>query len=158
MGYCYIRNSCGVGMVVCMDRSGQPDSDHWQTPQWLYDKLDKEFHFDFDPCPLHADFDGLKVEWGKSNFVNPPYCRSQKGKAGKDDFIKKAYHEWRKGKTCVLLIPAATGTRAFHKYIYPYAEIRFLEGRIAFVAPDKPRASKATKKGKHDSMIVVFRG
>ena len=27
-------------------------SSHWATPKWLYDELDKEFHFDFDPCPL----------------------------------------------------------------------------------------------------------
>jgi len=27
-------------------------SPHWATPKWLYDELDKEFHFDFDPCPL----------------------------------------------------------------------------------------------------------
>lgn len=25
-------------------------TDEWETPQELYDKLDKEFHFDLDPC------------------------------------------------------------------------------------------------------------
>jgi len=144
-------------MVIKMDRSGQPDQDNWQTPQWLYDELDKEFSFTFDPCPLYADFDGTAIEWGNSNFINPPYCKSTSSKKGKDDFIKKAYHQWKKGKTCVLLIPAATGTKVFHEYIYPYAEIRFVRGRIAFVEPIKPRNSKATKKGKHDSMIVIFR-
>jgi len=39
----------------------------WATPEWLYKELDKEFHFDFDPCPLYgaqSESDGLSVEWG----------------------------------------------------------------------------------------------
>jgi hypothetical protein len=27
------------------------DKKYWLTPPDIYDKLDKEFHFDFDPCP-----------------------------------------------------------------------------------------------------------
>jgi len=46
------------------NRDGLVTSDHWETPKWLYEKLNDEFGFDFDPCPLNADFDGLKVEWG----------------------------------------------------------------------------------------------
>ena len=42
--------------------------DDWATPDYLYDELDKEFNFDFDPCPLHADFDGLECEWGGGKF------------------------------------------------------------------------------------------
>lgn len=134
-------------------RSGDEETDHWQTPAWLYDQLNAEFGFDFDPCPLRATFDGLSVEWGVSNFINPPYNRVDKPK-----FIKKAYEEWKKGKTCVLLIPAATGTKQFHELILPNAEVRFLKGRVAFVAEHLPRTAPATKKGKHDSMIVIFRG
>jgi site-specific DNA-methyltransferase (adenine-specific) len=135
-----------------VDRSGKENSDHWQTPKYLYDELNKEFNFDFDPCPLHATVDGLTIEWGKSNFINPPYNRVDKPK-----FILKAFNEWKKGKTCVLLIPASVSTNQFHDLILPYAEIRFPKGRIAFVAEDKPKDSKATKKGKHDSMIVIFK-
>ena len=38
--------------------------DNWATPTDLYEQLNNEFNFDFDPCPLFADFDGLKSEWG----------------------------------------------------------------------------------------------
>lgn len=41
--------------------------------------------------------------------------------------------------------------------ILTHAEIRFQRGRIAFVAANMPRNAKATKKGKHDSMIVIFK-
>lgn len=152
------------------DRSGAENDDHWQTPQWLYDQLDAEFHFDFDPCPIHSSFDGLTMSWSKSNFINPPYNRIDKPK-----FIKKAYDEWMLGKTCVLLIPSATGTSQFHDLILPNAEVRFHRGRICFVPPELPRnatekqvreflqrkypdgKTKHSGKGKHDSMIVIFR-
>lgn len=133
------------------NRDGSKINDHWATPKWLYDKLNAEFNFDFDPCPLNADFNGLMVEWGKSNFVNPPYNRIDKPK-----FIQKAFDEWRKGKKCVLLIPAATGTKQFHDLILPYAEIRFLKGRIAFAGYNSKGEYTTKNKGKHDSMIVVF--
>lgn len=64
---------------------------------------------------------------GGSNYINPPYNRRDKPK-----FIKKAFDEWKKGKTCVLLIPSATGTKQFHELILPHAEVRFLKGRVAF--------------------------
>lgn len=136
-----------------LDRNNNVCSDHWQTPDWLYNLLNDEFNFDFDPCPLHADFNGLEKEWGKSNFINPPYNRVDKPK-----FIQKAFDEWKKGKTCVLLIPAAVSTKQFHELILPNAEIRFPKGRIAFKGFNKDGIYTDKQKGKHDSMIVIFRG
>ncbi len=48
---------------------------YWLTPPQLYAELDAEFSFDFDPCPhpVPPGFDGLTCEWGKSNYVNPPF-------------------------------------------------------------------------------------
>lgn len=131
-------------------RDGSQEYDHWATPIELYGELNREFHFDFDPCPLMAEFDGLIVPWGKSNFINPPYNRVDKPK-----FIQKAYFEWKKGNTCVLLIPASVSTAQFHELILPNAEVRFLRGRVQFLK-NGDRNSKG--KGKHDSMIVIFRG
>jgi len=136
-----------------LNRDGLENSDHWATPKWLYDELNSEFNFDFDPCPLHADFDGLLTEWGKSNFVNPPYNRIDKPK-----FIKKSFDEWKKGKTCVLLIPASVSTKQFHDLILPNAEIRFIRGRVAFLGTNTKGEYTETKKGKHDSMICIFKG
>lgn len=28
-------------------------SDNWETPKEFYNKLNSEFNFDFDPCPLN---------------------------------------------------------------------------------------------------------
>lgn len=136
------------------NRDGSEPNDHWATPTWLYAKLDAEFNFDFDPCPLNPTFDGLSPsrEWGRTNFVNPPYNRRDKPR-----FIQRAYDEWKAGATCVLLIPAAVSTKQFHDLIYPHAEIRFLRGRVAFVGTNTKGEKVSTAKGKHDSMICAHR-
>lgn len=110
-----------VSKVLFSSKNG-----NWTTPKWLYDLLDGEFNFDFDPCPLNPTFDGLKIEWGKRNYVNPPYGR------GVIEWIRKGFEEWCKGKLVVFLLPVRTDTFWFHEYLYPEAEIRFIKGRLKF--------------------------
>ena len=98
----------------------------YKTPDKLFLELNKEFAFTFDPCPLNPKFDGLKIEWGKRNFVNPPYGREIK------KWIKKGYEEWLKGKIVVFLIPSRTDTKWWHEYIMKANEIRFIKGRLKF--------------------------
>lgn len=98
----------------------------WKTPTAVYDKLNDEFEFDFDPCPTDPDFDGLAVEWGNRNFVNPPYGREI------PKWIKKGYEESKKGKLVVFLIPSRTDTRWWHDYVMKAKEIRFIKGRLKF--------------------------
>lgn len=125
----------------------------WATPKEFCDELNKEFNFDFDPCPLFADFDGLEIEWGERNYINPPYSRKLK-----DAFVKKAIEEASKGKLCVLLLPVSTSTILFHDYIQPNAdEIRFVKGRIKFVGINTFGEKVTNKVGMHDSMLVVLK-
>ena len=92
----------------------------------LYQALDAEFSFDFDPCPSKPTFNGLEIEWGKVNYCNPPYGYEI------TKWIEKGYKEWKKGKTVVFLIPSRTDTRWFHNYIMKADEIRFIKGRLKF--------------------------
>ena len=49
-------------------------SDEWATPQYLFDSLNEEFHFDLDPCATEQnhkcekyftlDQNGLEKSWG----------------------------------------------------------------------------------------------
>jgi len=132
------------------------NSDNWKTPKELYDKLNEEFNFDFDPCPYSEAeplFDGLSISWGKSNFINPPYSRKLK-----DAFVKKAIEESRKGKLCVLLLPVSTSTILFHEYILPNKkEIRFLKGRVSFEGYNTKGEYVTKSKGMHDSMVIVLK-
>jgi len=126
--------------------------DDWATPDYIYDELNKEFNFDFDPCPLNPKFDGLEIEWGKSNFINPPYSRKLK-----EQFIRKAFEESKKGKTCVMLLPVSTSTIIFHEIIYPNTKLRFLKGRVKFIGINTRGEKVNNKSGMHDSMIVIFK-
>jgi len=140
------------------------NEDNYATPPEFYEELNKRFNFDFDPCPYNENEIvncGLKIDWGKSNFVNPPYSQKLK-----EEFIKKGVEEMKKGKVCVFLIPVSTSTKLFHEWIKPYAtEIVFVKGRIKFGKRDEngnfflPLNDKGkTQSGTKNSMVVVFDG
>lgn len=133
-------------------------SDNWATPKYLYDILNKEFCFDFDPCPLFTGKitrknDGLLREWGGVCYVNPPYSKGLK-----EAFVIKAIEESKKGKLCVMLLPVSTSTKLFHDIILPNISepIRFLKGRVKFVGINTKGELVNNKAPMHDSMIVIF--
>lgn len=89
--------------------NGSDGKHYWLTPPGLYQHLDNEFHFDFDPCPYPKpdDFDGLTCEWGERNYVNPPFgsivhCGRKKGPTA---WMRKAIEEHCKGKLSVVVYP-----------------------------------------------------
>jgi len=104
-------------------------SDSNATPKWLYDNLNKEFQFTFDPCPLEPTFNGLEVPWKESNFVNPPF--SDIGA-----WVEKAVFEHFKkqgasGKS-VFLIPFRPHTKYWRMVFQFASEVRILTEQIRF--------------------------
>ena len=91
------------------DGSGADSKHYWITPPELYKKLNDEFHFDFDPCPYPRPigFDGLTCDWGKSNYVNPPFgsILHNGKKKGPTAWARKALEEKKKGNYSVLVYP-----------------------------------------------------
>ena len=72
--------------------------------------IEKLFHIEFKNVLENEILnEGLKIEWGESNFVNPPY--TQKLKEG---FIKKGVEEMKKGK------PAGQISLAFDMFENPH--------------------------------------
>ena len=113
---------------------GTRNSDHYATPKAFYTKLDAEFHFDLDPCPLHATRDGLTIPWKGNIYVNPPYSNIQA-------FLEKGLEELRKGnaKIIVYLLPVRSDTKYWHEIILKHAdEIRFVKGRLNFNEKKSP--------------------
>ena len=116
----------------------------WKTPKYVYDYLDREFFFIFDPCPSNPQWNGLKMKnWSAMNFVNPPYGRKELPK-----WIKKGIEEQKKKHYSVFLIPSRTDTKWFYKMFENASEIRFVVSRIKFVG--------AKNSAPFPSMIVVF--
>ena len=118
-------------------------TDRWATPAAVYGELDREFRFNFDPCPLDGEDDGLLPlysSWtGKRVFCNPPYG------PGLDKWLRRGLE----AELAVFLIPARTDTRWFHEIVMPKAkEIRFLRGRLKF--------GDAVNSAPFPSMVVVF--
>lgn len=116
----------------------------WATPTGVYEKLNDEFHFDLDPCPLHGledEINGLLMSWaGKRVFCNPPYG-PQIGR-----WLEKAHEP----ELAVFLIPARTDTRWFHNLVLGRAsDIRFIRGRLKF--------GNAKSSAPFPSMVVVYR-
>lgn len=105
------------------------------TPESLFTALDDLYHFDFDPCPLHGleeGFDGLNSDWGKMNFVNPPYSSIR-------PWIEKALDEIKNGNSSVFLITCRTNTKYWHELIFPNATgILLLDKTVKFGGFQKP--------------------
>lgn len=107
----------------------------WETPQWLFDLLDKEFHFDIDVCASESNHkcknyyskidDGLKQKWQGTCWMNPPYGREL------PQWISKAKSESGSGALMVCLVPARTDTEWWWNNCIE-GEIRFIRGRLKF--------------------------
>lgn len=145
-------------------------SDEWSTPQYLFDTLNEEFHFQIDLAatlnntlceeylgPDHfVEFmrDALIVLWitlGSVGWCNPPYSKCR-------EFVAKAAEERLKGFTTVMLLPSRTDTRWFHDYVWDRTthrpregvELRFVKGRLKF--------GGASNSAPFPSLIVIFHG
>lgn len=79
----------------------RPAHGYWKIPPEVFDPLNAEFEFNFDPCPFPrpAGFDGRTADWGTSNWVNPPFW------GGLAYWTRKAIAEQQKGNTSVLIAP-----------------------------------------------------
>jgi len=142
------------------------DSTEWETPDELFNELDKEFNFNLDPAATSGNAktdhfydiksDGLTKPWFIHRFLeltpekgrvfcNPPYGRNV------GEWVKKATEEVENGNAelVVMLLAARTDTKWFHRYIYNKVEIRFIEGRVKFKGTKYPAP--------FPSMIVIFK-
>lgn len=102
---------------------------YWLTPPEIYQKLDKEFHFDFDPCPYPKAKNGLVGPWGKMNYVNPPFRKRDGDGKGPTAFVRKAIEESSKGRSSFLVLPVQSYVNLL---LEAGAELRSL-GRIRWL-------------------------
>lgn len=142
------------------DGNGEDGKHYWLTPVKLYEQLDDEFNFDFDPCPYPKpdDFDGLTCEWGQSNYVNPPFGSiihqgpgdSKPKKKGPTAWVRKAIEEHKKGKDVVLVYPV---DKWLLMLVEAGAEIRNL-GDVKWCATEDGSEGKGT--GRHIAQFTLI--
>jgi len=140
--------------------NGGDGKHYWLTPLDLYECLDAEFGFDFDPCPfpLPDGFDGLTCEWGQSNYVNPPFGSiiHQGKKKGPTAWVRKAIEECRKGKTVVLVYPVDKWVLMLLREILgDHADVRNL-GDVRWLATEDLSQGKGT--GRHIACFILRGG
>ena len=134
--------------------NGANGKHYWLTPTELYDELNDEFNFDFDPCPypLPDGFDGLTCEWGKSNYVNPPFGSiiHEGRKKGPTAWARKAIEEYKKGKAVVLVYPIDKWVLMLLKEMG--SEVRNL-GDVRWLSTEEGLPGKGT--GRHIACFVL---
>ncbi len=123
--------------------------DEWETPNYFFFLLNREFNFTLDPCAslenrkcekfYSIEEDGLKQDWsGETVFVNPPFSHIS-------EWVKKCFLESQKPRTkVVMILPSRTDTRYWHDYIMKAKEIRFCKGRVNFLLNGKKPKNSST--------------
>ena len=137
-------------MEKALFESGKTD---WETPDWLFERLNREFSFTCDVCAtventkvvnfISPDVDALMMDWSGMCWMNPPYGRE----------ISVWMHHARQHAmsgycTVVCLVPARTDTQWWWNTAR-HGEVRFLKGRLKFKG--------AENSAPFPSAIVVFR-
>lgn len=117
----------------------------WTTPATIFDPLMAEFAFDLDGA-ASAD-NALLPEWsegsdtwqGRRVFCNPPWSNIP-------PFLELAVT----ADVAVLLVPARTNAKWFHRALELGAEVRYFMG--------KPRFGDAKWNSPVDCLLLVWRG
>lgn len=134
------------------------NKEDWETPQELFEELNKEFNFEIDvaasdenaklPKYYTKKKNALNEVWEGNVFCNPPYGK-QLAK-----WVKKAHDEYERdqNRVIVLLIPARTDTSYWHDYIFGKAIIRFLRGRLKFEVSGQAAINAAP----FPSAVIIF--
>lgn len=145
-----------------IDTSNRTDKRHyWLMPPDKLKTLNDEFQFDFDPCPFPRPegFDGLEVDWGQSNWVNPPFTgmikEKGKRKIGPMAWARKALVEKQKGKTSVLIFPIYQ-VRVISFLEDMGAEIRWM-GKIRWLAVEDCQPNPAASSSIQPCILMIVR-
>lgn len=138
-----------LGECVGSD-AGRPKR-YWQTPPEIMTKLQEEFNFDYDPCPhpRPKDFDGLEIDWGKRNWVNPPFT------GGVSKWVRKAIRERDNGNMSVIILPIYQ-VRAISILEDADAEIRYA-GKIRWLALEDGEPNPCKLQDIQPCLLLILR-
>lgn len=130
-----------------VDWYGGERRQNWATPQSFFDPLHEEYGFTLDGAsetgngllPRSSTADDPIPWMGERVFCNPPWSNI-------GPFVEKV----AEADLAVLLVPARTNARWFHRALELGATVRFFPKRIRFVGADNPCPV--------DCVLLVFGG
>ena len=125
------------------------NSDEWETPSDLFNKLNNLFHFTLDACANNENKkcdnyfskkdNGLIQKWEGIVWCNPPYSDV------KTWVVKASKLE---AETCVFLVPARVDTKWFQNNIKQASVVCFIKGRLKF--------SNSKNSAPFPSCLIIF--
>jgi phage N-6-adenine-methyltransferase len=128
---------------------------NYETPDWFFQSLCKEFRFSFDLCATKKSSkcksfygpidDALSQDWFLLPgwlWINPPYSPLE-------PWIQKIQREAQLGAKIVALVPPVVCTNYFVEFLP--SEIRFIVGRINFFAHGVEVVGN-----RQDSCLMIF--
>ena len=168
----------GVRVVSVIPQAQTPNggSMEWRTPRLLFDWLNSRFGFEYDAfashdnalCGIYSTIegtyghsagdplaidprDGLDYPWSDWRvFLNPPYSRGLIEKC-----VRKAHDERNNASIIVALLPAATESKWFQRFIIePRHHIEWLPRRVRFINPETGEPGNSPTTG---HVVVIFR-
>ena len=130
---------------------------NYETPQWVWYRLNEYYGFTTDPCTTKENPLGCKVfftpenngldwkKWQGKVFINPPYSRDTQHL-----WVKEAIRYFKEtGNTVVMLLPSRTEVRLYQDIIYKNMSfINFIGKRLQF--------NNSENSAPFGSAIVVF--
>jgi len=99
-----------------------------KTPTHLLDKLNCKYAFDFDPCPIEPTHDAMLINWGRTNYINPPFKHAHA-------FVAKAVEQAiQYNNKSVVLIPVPITSGWFSRVLESHCikKIIFLRSGLKF--------------------------
>lgn len=135
------------------------DSDRYMTsPEILAIVTAQWLGIDLDPCwdpesdvkakqvyDIRQGQDGLVLPWHGRVWCNPPYSMPE-------PWLARAAQHGAAGGEVLAIVPAATGTRGWSRFVWPFACICFLSPRPKFKRAGTDKWREASK----DSAVLYY--
>lgn len=131
-------------------------NDSFETPNWLFNKLNARFNFTVDAASTEENKkcekrlkDGLRDKWTGRVFCNPPFSQ-------KKEWMEKAHKSIESGECdlCVMLLPTNSMSSIFwHDFVFGKYHYEIISTRVNFIDPETKKEAIGADSG---TTVIYF--